>query len=199
MLKLFATHNIPQPFPTSSSLSGSSSSPSWSQPFTLYITPLREQGSGRLALKHSFRLGMRRPTSRRLAPSWQEPLPLQTVHSANTTCALFPELHALYVWLILHNLYCINMHKLHEIVVFAHAANVRRLLSASKCPASRVCCLSLNRVKPLLNHVRSAEVQGKHFQALPKHFPNTIHQHSSKTPVELQLRSDRTLKGSNKT
>ena len=63
---------------------------------------------------------MRRPTSRRLAPSWQEPLPLQTVHSANTTCALFPELHALCVWLILHNLYCINMHKLHEIVVFAH-------------------------------------------------------------------------------
>ena len=41
----------PQPFPTSSSLSGSSSSPSWSQPFTLYIRREREQGSGRLALK----------------------------------------------------------------------------------------------------------------------------------------------------
>ena len=195
MLKLFATHNLSRPrhrflghlhHPVDPSLSHSTSD--------------AKENKGQVVSRwNKFRLGMRRPISRRLAPSWQEPLPLQTVHSANTTCVLFPELHALYVWLILHNRYCINMHKLHEIVVFAHAANVRRLLSASKCPASRVCCLSLNRVKPLLNHVRSAEVRGKHFQALPKRFPNTIHQHSSKTPVELQLRSDRTLKGSNKT
>ena len=45
----------------------------------------------------------------------------------------------------------------------AHAANVRRLLSASKCPASRVCCLSLNRVKD----------RQKYKESTSKHFPST--------------------------